>query len=101
MFVSATVCFTNLDQGSEMIILKSILTTFIASIVFRSCWGSRKNYSSLKSSHQKQIELASIGETHCINEIRMTNVGSITVHFTDLDKLAKVKPDYCSLVGKK
>ncbi len=40
----ATVCFADLDQGSKMIILKSILTTFIASVIFRGRWGSSKNW---------------------------------------------------------
>jgi hypothetical protein len=30
-----TVCFTDLDQGTKMIILKSIMITSIASIIFR------------------------------------------------------------------
>ncbi len=32
IWISATVRFTDLDQGTEMITFKSILTTFIASI---------------------------------------------------------------------
>jgi hypothetical protein len=33
-----TVCFTDLDQGSEMIIFELILTTFIASVVYGCYW---------------------------------------------------------------
>ncbi len=33
----STVCFTYLDQGNKMIIFQSILTTFIASVIFRGC----------------------------------------------------------------
>jgi hypothetical protein len=44
----STVYFTDLDQGSEMIIYKSILTTFIVSVVFRGSWGSSKNWLKLK-----------------------------------------------------
>ncbi len=47
-FVNDTVCFINLDHVSEMIIFKSILTTLIASIIFRSRWGSSKNWLKLK-----------------------------------------------------
>jgi hypothetical protein len=36
----ATVCFSNLDQGSEMI---SFETTLIASLIFRVSCGSSKN----------------------------------------------------------
>ncbi len=43
-YVDATVSFNDLDQGSEMIILKSILTTFIPIIILRGCWGSSKNW---------------------------------------------------------
>jgi hypothetical protein len=35
----STICFPNLDQGNKMIIFQSILTTFIASAVFRGSWG--------------------------------------------------------------
>jgi hypothetical protein len=39
---NCTVCFTNYDQGSEMVIFESILTTFIASVpVAKVC--SRQN----------------------------------------------------------
>ncbi len=41
MFISgfnATVCFTDLDQGSEMIIFESILTTLIANVIFKGGW---------------------------------------------------------------
>ncbi len=41
------VCFTNLDQGSK-IIFESILTTLMASIVFRGNCGSSKNQLELK-----------------------------------------------------
>jgi hypothetical protein len=43
-----TVSFADLDQGCEMIILESILTTFIASVIFRGHWGSSKNLLDLK-----------------------------------------------------
>jgi hypothetical protein len=43
-----TVCFTDLDQGSKMIIFESILATFIASVVFSSPKGSSKNWLELK-----------------------------------------------------
>jgi hypothetical protein len=46
-----TVCFTDLDQGSEIIIFESILTTFIAS-VFLAAPGAVANIGlSLKSNH--------------------------------------------------
>jgi hypothetical protein len=32
----STVCFDDLDQGSEMILFESILTTFIVSVVFEA-----------------------------------------------------------------
>jgi hypothetical protein len=38
-----------LDHGSEIIIFKSILTTFIASIVSRGDWGRSKNWLKLKT----------------------------------------------------
>ncbi len=40
----STVCFADLDQGSKMIILESIFTTFIASIVYGSRWGSTEHW---------------------------------------------------------
>jgi hypothetical protein len=46
--ITYTVCFTNLDQGSEMTIFESILTTFIASIIFRSGWSCNTNWLELK-----------------------------------------------------
>ncbi len=45
------VCFSNLDQGSKIIIFESIwinCDTFIASIIYRGCWGSSKNWLELK-----------------------------------------------------
>jgi hypothetical protein len=53
-----TVCFTDFDQGSKIIIFLSILTTFIASIVFIGHWGSSKIGLSSKLNHHKQIQLA-------------------------------------------
>ncbi len=47
-----TVWFTDLDQGSEMIIFESILTIFIASD--NHC-GSRENWLKLKIKHYQQI----------------------------------------------
>ncbi len=44
----STACFADLDQGSKMIILETILTTFIASIVFRGRWGGTKHWLELK-----------------------------------------------------
>jgi hypothetical protein len=38
----STVCVTDLDQGSEMIIFESILTMFKAGVVFRGHWSSSK-----------------------------------------------------------
>jgi hypothetical protein len=35
---NTTVCLTDLDQGCVMIFLESILTTFIARVVFRGRW---------------------------------------------------------------
>ncbi len=32
-----TVCFTDLDQGSEIIFFESIMTSFLVSGVFRGC----------------------------------------------------------------
>jgi hypothetical protein len=45
---SATVCFTNGDQGSEMIIFESILTTFLGSVIFRDHCGICKIWLELK-----------------------------------------------------
>ncbi len=45
---TSTVYFTDLDQGSKMIIFESIFTTFIASVVFRGPWNSGKNWLELK-----------------------------------------------------
>ncbi len=36
--METTVCFTDLEHGSEMIIFESILTTFIASSIFEVAW---------------------------------------------------------------
>jgi hypothetical protein len=46
--LKSTVCFIDLDQGSEMIIFETIFTTFIASVVFRGRWGRGKNWLELK-----------------------------------------------------
>ncbi len=35
--------FTNLDQGSKVIIFEAILTTFKGSVIFKGHYGSRKN----------------------------------------------------------
>jgi hypothetical protein len=40
----STVSFTDLDQGSEMIIFESILTTFKESVIYRRNWGGGKNW---------------------------------------------------------
>jgi hypothetical protein len=45
---TSIVCFIDLDQGGKMIIFKSILTTFIESVIFRGCWFSSKNCLKLK-----------------------------------------------------
>jgi hypothetical protein len=37
-----TVCFTNLDQGSEMIIFESILIAFKETVIFRGRWQLQK-----------------------------------------------------------
>jgi hypothetical protein len=41
---AASICFTNLDQDSKLIIFDSFLTTFIASVSFRGRWGNSKNW---------------------------------------------------------
>ena len=41
---SPTECVTDLDLQREMIIFKSILTTFEASVIFRGSWGSIENW---------------------------------------------------------
>ncbi len=47
-----TVCFTDLDLGSEMITFESILTTFIVSVVFfEAAWTVAKIGLSFKSNH--------------------------------------------------
>ncbi len=38
MTITPTVCFPDLDKGSEVIIFELILTTFITSIIFRVCF---------------------------------------------------------------
>jgi hypothetical protein len=43
-----TGCFAYLDQVCEIIIFESILTTLIASIVFRGGWGSSKKWLELE-----------------------------------------------------
>jgi hypothetical protein len=42
------VSFTDIDQGSKMTTFESILTTFRASIDFRGCLGSSKNWLEFK-----------------------------------------------------
>ncbi len=70
-----TVSFKSLDQGSEMINFKLILTTLKQALVFEEAGAVAKIASSLKMNHQKQIKLAQIRERHC------------TVCFRDLAKL--------------
>jgi hypothetical protein len=41
-------CFTSFDQCSKMIIFKSILTTFIASVIFCGRWDRGENWLELK-----------------------------------------------------
>jgi hypothetical protein len=48
-----TLCLTNLEHGSEMIISESILTTFIVNIIFKDHYGSGKNWHKLKIEPQK------------------------------------------------
>jgi hypothetical protein len=56
IYLSTTVCSTDLDQGSEMINFESILTTLIAIVVFRGDWGSGKKWLELKiENYNKQI----------------------------------------------
>jgi hypothetical protein len=50
-----TVCFTNLDQGSEMIIFESILTIFWHSSFLEATRVVAKICLRLKSSHYNQI----------------------------------------------
>ncbi len=50
-----TVCFTNSDQGNEMIIFESIFTTFIASVVLEAAVTVAKMCSSSKLNYHKQI----------------------------------------------
>ncbi len=40
----ATECVIDLDNYSKMTIFVSILTTFIASVIFRGSWGNRVNW---------------------------------------------------------
>jgi hypothetical protein len=49
------VCFTDLDQGSEMTIFELILTTFTASIIFEAAGEVAKIGSSLKLNQHEQI----------------------------------------------
>jgi hypothetical protein len=42
------VCFIDLDQDSEMIIFKSILSTFEAIVILGGRWGTSKNWLELK-----------------------------------------------------
>jgi hypothetical protein len=51
----STICFTDLDQGSMMIIFQSILTAFIASVAFRGGWGSSETWLELKIEPPKAI----------------------------------------------
>ncbi len=44
-----TVCFTNVDLGSEMIIFEPILTAFEESFIFWDTLSSRKNWFELKN----------------------------------------------------
>jgi hypothetical protein len=47
--------YTDLDQGSKVIIFETILTTFMAIIVFVGHWEVAKIGLSLKSNHDKQF----------------------------------------------
>jgi hypothetical protein len=42
------VCFIDFYQDSEMIIFKSILSTFVVDCNFKGRWGSSKNWLELK-----------------------------------------------------
>jgi hypothetical protein len=57
-----TVSFAALDQGIEMIIFESILTTFEASSIFGVSIQT-------KSNQHMQIKLAKIGVAHCITQV--------------------------------
>ncbi len=59
----ATFCLAYLDQGSEMIIFESVLTTLLTSDIFRGPGVAAKNGTCLKPN-----QLSSIGETHCMYE---------------------------------
>ncbi len=48
-WTDSTVCFIDLDWCTKTIISESILTTFIASVIFRGFWGSSKNLLELKT----------------------------------------------------
>jgi hypothetical protein len=60
--IKTTFGFTDLDQGSEMIIFESILTTFKASVIFRG--QSCKNWLGLKTEQPLANLACQIGETH-------------------------------------
>jgi hypothetical protein len=62
-------CFTDLDQGSKMIILESILATFLQALFFEAAVEVVKIGLSLKSKHLKENNLAQICETRFINNI--------------------------------
>ncbi len=42
-YLKTTECVTDLDEQSELLIFKSILTSFKLSIVFGGSWGSAEN----------------------------------------------------------
>ena len=62
----------DLDLQPEMIILKSILTSFEASTIFWGSWGLLKISSSLQYSNRNQVKLAQIRETQCRYQLDYT-----------------------------
>ncbi len=63
----STVSFTDLNEGIVMIILESFCPLLKRAPVFEAAGAVAKIGSGLKSNHQRQIQLAQIGETQCVN----------------------------------
>ena len=63
-----TECVMDLDQRSEMIVFKSLLTNFEVSVIFRGSWGHQ--WKSAQALNQKtitnfnQFKLVQIRDTH-------------------------------------
>ncbi len=69
--------FTDLDQSREIVIFESILTNTMASITFKSCWGSSKTL------HEPKTE-PTIGKFSLPKSMKHTVVAIIIYAFNQL-----------------